>query len=139
MYKKLAASSARFHWGSKVGVGKLDDIDREVYERRKTQRRFDIGDMIQAAGLAVDVKHSWQVEYLYATRAEFERIPEDRYRAILATVMRLGRSPAKKGLPNQFNQQLRRLNIISYRISFCIEPPNHVVVFRVVADKTDVN
>ena len=141
MYKHLAACAARFHWGSKVGVGvagtfKLDDIDRQVYERRKTQRRFDLTDLIQAVGLAIDDETCpWRVEWVSAARSEFGRIPKKQYRAILAVVMKLWRSPKKKTQQNRFNTQLRRFKANSYRISICIEPPNHVIVFRFVADK----
>jgi mRNA-degrading endonuclease RelE of RelBE toxin-antitoxin system len=138
MYKKLAASAARFHWGSKVGVGVagtiyLDEIDKDVYEGRKTQRRFDLGDLIRAAGLTVDATSDWRVECLSAARSELGRIPEKQYKAILAAAMKLWRSPKKKTQQNRCNEQLRRFKINSYRISFCIEPPSHVIVFRVVA------
>ena len=140
MYKNLAASAARFHWGSKVGVGvagtfKLDEVDREVYERRKTQRRLDLGDLIRAVGLAVDATSPWRVECVSAPRSEFGRIPEKQLKAILAATMKLWRSPKKKTQQNRFNEQLRRFKASFYRISFCIEPPTHVIVFRVVADK----
>jgi mRNA-degrading endonuclease RelE of RelBE toxin-antitoxin system len=140
MYKNVAASAARFHWGSKVGVGvagtfKLDDIDREVYERRKAQRRFDLGDLIRAAGLSVDATASWRVECLAAARSEFGRIPEKQFKAILAAVVKLWQSPEEKTQQNRFNEQLRRFKTNSYRISFCIQLPSQVIVFRVVADK----
>ena len=149
MYKKLAASAARFHWGSKVRVGvhgKLDDIDREVYERRKTQRRSDLGDLIRAAGLTVDAASSWRVECLSAARSEFRRIPEKQYNAVLAAVAKLWRAPkveteascaritlrSLKTEENRYNERLRRFQANSYRVSFYIEGPSHVTVFRVV-------
>jgi len=140
MYKHLAASAARFHWGSKVGVGvagtsTLDDTDRDVFERRKTHRRFDLADSIHAAGLDLEATHSWRVECLAGARSELGRIPENQYKAVLTGLLKLWRSPKKKTQQNKFNEQLRRFKTSGYRVGFCIEPPSSVIVFRVIAEK----
>jgi hypothetical protein len=119
MYKKLAASAARFHWGSKVGVHlvgtarlrRLDEVDWEVYERRKAQRRFDLGSLVRAAGLLVDQASLYRVECLAAARTEFNLISDKQYKSIPAGIMKLWRSPKKGSQPNHLNEQLRRFKI----------------------------